>query len=760
MSHRRWHIGLTGLAVLLLAAPAMASGKTNRLANADSPYLREHADNPVDWYPWGKEAFARAKAEGKPILLSVGYSTCHWCHVMRRESFEDKGIAKLLKRDFIAIKVDRERRPGVDAMYMLATEILTGRGGWPNTVFLTPDLKPFWAATYLPKDAFANVLTAIATHWKQTPGLIKGDAERISGAIKKIMTRQVAARKVTPKALTTAAHKLASEVDDFFGGLGTAPKFPRESELLFLLHQAARDKDAVSLKAVTLTLDGMLAGGIYDRVGGGFHRYAVDPAWRIPHFEKMGYNQALISLALLRSYVLTGEKRYAAGARRTLDWVLEDLTAPGGGFYSAYDADSDGHEGTYYTWTFDELKVILADDLQFAKTVLGISANGNFEGRNILHLTDPKTTLAKSLGLPAAEFEARLQGVMQKLRKVRRSRHKPHRDEKILAAWTGLLIVALAEAGEVLGEDRYIKAALKAADFVWRGMDGAKGALKHDWYDGKLGLPANQKDYAYMALAMIKLYDVTADPAWLERAQTFSKTMVEKFSAGKTGDFYLTAAVDGFVRVKERSDAEIPQGNAIALQTFAKLARRSRNPVYRTRAEAVLAALSGIAMEHPQGSASALVGADMLQRGEIGHRQFLGKGVVRAEARHTPDAGMLTVSLTLADGWHVNAHKPLEEFFIPTTLSLETEGGAVVVSYPEAQVKKLGFHAKKVAIYEGRVELAAKLPASLLGKRLSLRAKLKLQACSDKICLEPEETVLLVRAPPAKPPEVPGAKVQ
>ena len=381
---------------------------------------------------------------------------------MRRESFEDKGIAELLKRDFIAIKVDRERRPGVDAMYMLATELLTGRGGWPNTVFLTPDLKPFWAATYLPKDAFANVITAIATHWKKTPDLIKGDAERVSGAIHKIMTRRVAAKTVTPQALTAAAHKLASGVDEFFGGLGTAPKFPRESELLFLLHQAARDKDAVSLKAVTLTLDGMLAGGIYDRVGGGFHRYAVDPAWRIPHFEKMGYNQALITLALLRGFVLTGEKRYAEGARRTLDWVLKDLTAPGGGFFSAYDADSDGHEGTYYTWTLDELKTILGEDLKFATTALGISANGNFEGRNILHLTDPKVKIAKSLGLSATAFEARLQGVMRKLQKVRTSRHKPHRDEKVLAAWTGLMIVALAEAGEVLGEDRFTKAASRA----------------------------------------------------------------------------------------------------------------------------------------------------------------------------------------------------------------------------------------------------------------------------------------------------------
>ena len=291
-------------------------------------------------------------------------------------------------------------------------------------------------------------------------------------------------------------------------------------------------------------------------------------------------------------------------------------------------------------------------------------------------------------------------------------------------------------------------------------MDGAKGALKHDWYDGKLGLAANQQDYAYMALAMIKLYDVTADAEWLTHAKSLTKTMVAQFSAGDAGDFYLTAAKGGFTRVKERSDAEIPQGNAVALQVFAKLARRSRDPAYRTKAEAVLAALSGVAMEHPQGSASTLIGADLLQRAEVEHRQFLGKGVVRAEAHHAPGSGTLTVSLTLADGWHVNAHKPLEEFFIPTMLSLEAIRGAVAVSYPAAQVKKLGFHAKEVAIYEGRVEIKAKLPAALQGKRPLLRATLKLQACSDKICLEPEETVLLVRAPPAKVVKASAAKVQ
>ncbi|MGI9384198.1 MAG: DUF255 domain-containing protein [Methyloligellaceae bacterium] len=739
---------LATLFVLIIALPQIAAAaggdtkgrKANRLINEASPYLRQHAYNPIDWYPWGKAAFEKAKKEHKPVFLSVGYSTCHWCHVMARESFENDAIAKVLNDNFVAIKVDRERRPNVDETYMLATEIINQRGGWPNSVFLTPDRKPFFAGTYFPPDNFQQILGAITQYWKDDIAALKADAERIANVIQTVMTRRVEAQELTPKALKTAVSSILEELDAFYGGFTTAPKFPNEAVLLFLLHMAEKDNNVGALNAVSLTLDGILNGGIQDHVGGGFHRYAVDAQWRVPHFEKMLYNQALLTQVLVRAYRLTGTPRYAAAIRRALDYVLADLTDPTGGFYSARDADSEGKEGTFYVWTPETMRAALGpDDAKLAEKVFGVTKDGNFEGHTVLHFPEAPEDLAVEIGMKLSVLNDRLAAIRTRLESVRAKREAPHRDEKVVTAWNGMMITAFAEAAAALGEPRYKAAALKAATFLWETLHDETG-LKRAYFEGKVALAGQQEDYAYTAVAFLALYDLTHDATWLKRAETLSQEMVGKFRDAEVGDYFMTASTDTFSRAKSRTDGATPSGNAMALDMFARLARRTRNPENRLKGEALLAAISGISVQSPMGSGYALRAADTLLRGETGPNRFLAKGVVRAEAQFDRARRQLTVRLAMADGWHVNSDKPLEEFFIPTELSVEGMDKVEVV-YPKPLKRKLGFHDKDLALYEGTVELKATLPATS-AKRM--RAKLRLQACSDKICLEPETAILTV----------------
>ncbi len=742
----------TALALFAGAMPAHASeappppgAKANRLVHEASPYLRQHAYNPVDWYPWGEEALEKARRENKPIMVSVGYSACHWCHVMRRESYSNPEIAKILNKHFVAIKVDRERRPDLDETYMLATELITGGGGWPNHVFLTPRLEPFMAGTYFPPKVFKKILTVIAEEWAKDPKPFFEDGARVAKAMKAILSRRVGARALDGTALREAKAVILRDLDVFYGGFGTAPKFPQEPVLHFLLRLAERDGDAKALEAVRDTLDAMLNGGIQDHVGGGFHRYAVDNAWRIPHFEKMLYNQALIGTALVRAYALTGAQRFARAARRTFDFVLREMTAPEGGFYAAFDADSldakgVSHEGYFYTWTREEVeKALGAEDAAFAIKAFGITEEGNFEGRNVLHFPDQPAKLAASLSMSLKDFEARVAKVRKALDKARRARKLPHLDKKVVAAWNGAMISALAEASEALGEPRYRRAALKAARFLLERMGGAEGVLFRSHFEGKASTTATQQDYAFTALAMIDLFDITGERAWLARAEGLVKTMLARFYDQEGGDFFMSEGHVGFTRAKSTSDSELPSGNAVALEVFSRLARRTDNPDHKLKAEALLAALSGLAMETPRANAAALLAGDRFLRGETGARQFLAKGLVRAEAIRDVAKGVLRVRLTMAKGWHVNAHKPLEDFFIPT--DLEIIGGAKgdAVTYPKPVIRKLGFNDKPLALYEGVVEITAPLPKGGNGR---LRARLRLQACSDEICLEPEETVL------------------
>ena len=739
---------LATLLVLIVAGPQIAAAaggdgegrKANRLIDEASPYLRQHAYNPIDWYPWGEAAFEKARQENKPVFLSVGYSTCHWCHVMARESFENEAIAKVLNDNFISIKVDRERRPNVDETYMLATEIINQRGGWPNSVFLTPDRKPFFAGTYFPPESFKEILATVIKYWTEENDTLRADADRVANAIQTVMTRRVEAQELTPEALKAAVSSILEDLDAFYGGFTTAPKFPNEAVLLFLLHMAETDGNVGALNAVALTLDGILNGGIHDHVGGGFHRYAVDAQWRVPHFEKMLYNQALLVQVLVRAHRLTGAPRYAAAARRALDYVLADLTDASGGFYSARDAESEGKEGTFYVWTPESVRAALApDDAKLAEQVFGVSEDGNFEGRTVLHFPEDPEDLAAGTGLALPVLNDRIAAIRTRLASVRAKRAMPHRDEKVVTAWNGMMIAAFAEAAAALGEPRYQTAALKAAAFLWENLYDESG-LKRAYFEGKAALAGQQEDYAYTAVAFLALYDLTHDKLWLTRAERLAEEMAGKFRDAEAGDYFMTASTDTFSRAKSRTDGAIPSGNAMALDLFARLARRTRNPENRIKGEALLAALSGVSVQSPMASGYALKAADTLLRGETGPDRFLAKGVVRAEARFDRASRQLTVTLAMAEGWHVNADKPLEDFFIPTELSVDGMD-TVKTAYPKALTRKLGFHDKELALYEGTVELTATLPATS-AKRL--KARLRLQACSDKICLEPETAVLTV----------------
>ena len=736
--------------MLALFVPAFkATGKEgplagNRLADMASPYLRQHADNPVDWYPWGEEAFARARKENKPIFLSVGYSTCYWCHVMKRESFENEDIARILNKYFIAIKVDRERRPDIDETYMIATQIITGGGGWPNSVFLTPDLKPFSAGTYFPRDDFERLLKKTAVEWKENERFLRHEGERVSGIISNILNRRVAARRLTTELVRQSGSKIMRDADEFHGGFDTAPKFPNEPLLMFLLQLAAGHGDREALETVTRTLDAMLDGGIHDQVGGGFHRYAIDNVWRVPHFEKMLYNQAQMVRVLLQAYRLTGKQRYADAARRTLSYVEHYMTSNEGGFYSAWDAESEKREGAYYVWTPEQLRAALGpQEGRLAAKIFGVTPEGNFDGHTVLHFPESQKEMAARLKMSHEDFLATVARIRKKLKKARDGRVAPHLDDKILLSWNGMMVVALSNASIVLKDRRYQQQAEKALSFIESKLKQPDGSYLRSYYKGRADLVAQQEDYVWLALANLMTYDATRKIKYLKKAQKLTAAMIKKFLDPGAGDFFTVATSDSFVRGKDRADGAMPSGNSAALELLAMLTRRSQNPEYRNRADALLAALSGLAAESPRSGANVLRAADMMRHGETGIVQYFAGGVVRAEARIERKSARVVVALSIAPGWHINARKPLNEDFIPTRLQLSgTAKHAGKVIYPPAVQRKLEFNNDLMALYEGDVRFFVPLARPLPD---SVELLLTLQACSDRICLQPVEGRLLAR---------------
>ncbi len=726
------------LLLILLALPSFAK---NRLAQESSPYLQQHADNPVDWYPWGPEALEKAQAEGKMIFLSIGYASCHWCHVMEAESFENEEIAAYLNEHFISIKVDRERRPDLDEQFMLVTSALTGSSGWPNSVFLTPDAEPFFAGTYFPPDAFQQTLETIVDVWKTDNAALRSEAFTISQRLRDYLDQTSVLGDVTDADINAAATAMLGNLDDFNGGFGTAPKFPRENVLLFLLDQAERSGDPALMQAVTLTLDGMVRGGIHDHVGGGFHRYATDPEWNIPHFEKMLYNQALIGRLLLHAYSATGNPDYARAATRTMDYILRDMRSPEGAFYAAQDADSinaDGNdqEGAFYLWTQEQIEQALDREAAVIIDVFNVAKDGNFEGANVLHTTDtPLKAISDVNGMIA---QRAFDGLLGMLNNARNKRNKPLTDKKIVLPWNAEMIITLAEASRVLNRTDYGDAAVLAAEFMLQNMWPDDG-LKRIWYQGAANTDAHLVDYAALGRALLALDDYLggADSDWLGMADRLADDMQTLF-ADDGQAMRMNAQTVGLGPMRPLDDNEIASGNAQALELLAGLDRR----LARTgeAAPKLAAALAVDAINAPDQRAAMLVAIETQRNGMTGAMQVSNGGAVRVFASLDPEGKQLLLSVEPREGWHINAHEPLEDYLIGMELAV-SETPVALTAYPKAEIKELGFSKKPLSLYDSSFVMAA--PIAQTGEN-PVTVRLTLQACNDEVCLPPDDMLFRV----------------
>jgi hypothetical protein len=578
----------------------------NRLIGETSPYLLQHAHNPVDWYPWGPEALERARAEDKPILLSIGYAACHWCHVMAHESFEDPETAAEMNEHFVCVKVDREERPDLDGIYMDAVQAMTGQGGWPMTVFLTPDGGPFYAGTYYPKldrpgmPSFRRVLAAVADAWTRR----RDDVRRQGDQVVQVLAAQSGALggdgdgQLGAETLRQAFEGLKGAFDPTWGGFGRAPKFPQPMTLEFLLRCHLRGFDG-ALDMARLTLDRMATGGIFDQVGGGFHRYSTDGRWLVPHFEKMLYDNALLVRLYTHAWQLTGDDRYRRVACRTADYLLRELRHADGGFFSSQDADSEGVEGRFFVWSFQELTGIAGEPMA---RHLGATPEGNWEGSNVLWTPQPA----------GEELEGQVDAVLPRLFEAREARVHPATDDKVLAAWNGLAISALAEAGRGFGEPRYLDAAAAAASFVLGALTGGQGRLLRSWREGRAGGPGYLDDHACMAEACLTLYETTFDLRWLREARRLAGAMVELFADPGGDGFYQTGrdAEQLVVRPRELFDNAVPAGSSVAAEVLQRLGRLTGDQDWEQAGLAALRPVLGVLGRAPTGFGHALGAAD------------------------------------------------------------------------------------------------------------------------------------------------------
>ncbi len=563
--------------------------RPNRLIDEKSPYLLQHAYNPVDWHAWGVEAFERAKQEDKPIFLSIGYSTCHWCHVMEKESFEDDEVAELMNKVFVSIKVDREERPDIDHAYMTVCQMMTGGGGWPLNIVMTPDKKPFFAGTYFPKYSrqgrigLLDLSARIEQLWFNDRAQIDDATEKIVTALN-LSTEQDLTGILDLDTLKTAFNQLTQRFDPRYGGFGEAPKFPTPHNILFLLRYWKRSGDEKALQMATMTLDQMRLGGIFDHVGFGFHRYSTDAQWLTPPFEKMLYDQAMLALAYTEAYEATNKISYKKTVEQIFDYVLRDLTSPEGGFYSAEDADSEGEEGKFYLWTLDEIQEILPEtEARFVERAFNVFSMGNFKeestqslnGRNILHLKRPLEKLNGQLGFTEKKIQETWESARKRLFEIREKRVHPHKDDKILTDWNGLMIAALSKASRVFGNKDYFLAAARAADFIIAKMRDANGRLLRRYRLGEAGLSAHVDDYSFFIWGLLELYETSFEIIYLKVALQLHDDFLERFWDKESGGFFFTAddSEKLLVRQKEIYDGATPSGNSVAAMNLIKLSR-------------------------------------------------------------------------------------------------------------------------------------------------------------------------------------------
>ncbi len=601
---------------------AMPEKFTNRLATETSPYLLQHAHNPVDWYPWGEDAFVKAKAEDKPILLSVGYSACHWCHVMEHESFENEQIAGLMNRLFVNIKVDREERPDVDEIYMNAVQMLTGRGGWPMTVFLTPDGKPFYGGTYFPPEdrhnipAFPRVLAGIAQAYREKPADVAKSTAEILSRLEQLAQRQQTTRPLDVSVLEKTAEGLAQHYDETHGGIGQAPKFPNSSVFSLFLRQAHATGNQRYLNMTTHTLRKMAQGGMYDHLGGGFHRYSVDERWLVPHFEKMLYDNALLARLYLEGYQASGDPFFRQVVEEILAYVEREMMSPEGGFYSTQDADSEGAEGKFFVWDQDEVMRILGDDVgEIFCRYYDVTDVGNFEHKNILHPTLEMAQLARLFQRDVDETTQLIARAKDTLFAVREQRVKPGRDDKILTSWNGLMISAFAEAYKVLGHPGYLEVARRSIHFVQTALC-REGRLLRSYKDGQAKFNAYLDDYACFSAALLDVYEATFEPEYLDRAVAFTDVLLARFWDAQEGGFFFTSSDHEALisRSKSAFDGSVPSGNSVAVSVLLRLYYATEKQDYLTKAEMLLRLFYDALEQNPFGFSNMLCGLDFYLR--------------------------------------------------------------------------------------------------------------------------------------------------
>ncbi len=747
----------------------MPSTHTNRLIDTSSPYLLQHAHNPVDWYPWGEAAFEAAKAHNKPLFLSVGYSTCHWCHVMAHESFEHPEVARLLNEHFVPVKVDREQHPDVDAQYMVATQLMTQRGGWPNSVWLTPDGRPWFAGTYFPREdtmgrpGFKTVLSRLAAAWKNQRDDVDKQADQLAGAIRRIEAIEPNERAALSRLdIRRAVDRLGSNHDDQYGGFGAAPKFPPHDALDLLIRYHRQTGETAAMTMVTRTLDAMARGGVHDQIGGGFHRYATDHRWLVPHFEKMLYDNAQLLRAYAAAFERTGHEGYRRIADRLVGWLKREMLDARGGFHSAIDADSEGEEGRFYVWTADEIRRLLRDGAGLFLEAYAVRDKGNWSeqatgrptGTNILHLPKPIGELAEAKSMDGAELRRRLDDLGQMLREARDQRQRPHTDDKVLACWNGLVIGALAEAGRLLHRPEYVERATAAARFILEHMQ-SDGQLLRAWRTGQAEIPGYLDDYAFLVDALIDLHETTGDQNRLDEAKRLADAMIERFADADTGAFYFTAETHGAVLGRSTHPlgaGNTPNPNAVAAKALVRLATATGESTYRVTAARCLLAFAGAVQSGGPGPEAMLWALDAYL-GAAAVDALAGRPPVLVEAitshrRLAPGQSLrLSVRLTIDSPFHLYAPDEKHEHLAPVELSIE--GGEHVtageVEAPPGESINDPVLDKAVKVYTGEVTLSAPLTVSSdASGELAVRLAVRTQACDPQRCLAPQAWELTV----------------
>jgi len=748
---------------------------TNRLINETSPYLQQHAHNPVNWYPWGPEAFEAARAAGKPIFLSIGYSTCYWCHVMERESFENDQVAAVMNEKFISIKVDREERPDVDDIYMAATVISNrGNGGWPMSIFLVPDtLKPITAGTYFPAEAFTNLLSRVSDAWVRDEAAVRRQADQLAQMVTQQLTQASWTRALGRAEFDRGMSGLMGSYDIDQGGFGGGRnKFPMPA-YLELFTGAGWHSPKVQ-EAVTFTLERMARGGMYDQIGGGFHRYSTDRQWLVPHFEKMLYDNGQLASRYAAVYDLTGDPFMAEVLRETLDYVLREMTDPGGGFYSAQDAEVNTREGGSYIWTTDQVtealnEAGLGDDVEFAMKVYGLDKGTNFQDphhpedgrKNVLYLVEKPSRQAAVMNYPLEQFNERLERINAALLAVRNTREQPGTDDKILAGWNGLMIGGMADGGRVLQETTYVDAARRAADFVLKTMDDGNGGLLRVYRNGNAKVSGVLEDYAFMIRGLVALYRATSEPRWLTEAERLSEAAKQRFWDDRFGGYFDTLAdsADLFARNKSTYDGAVPCGNSVMLNNLIDLYEMTGVNQYLDVAAAALRGISNSIAENPVGTAiSTLALSRMLEsypdRLAEATPPAIGSTIdavtIRTSARTVSVAldspATLEITLEIADGYHINAHEPGLPSLIPLTVRLTNgQGLTLQPAYPPGES-----YQDEIRVHHGTVSLPVTI-RQVGPVQGTPRLQLVYQVCTDKVCLIPSTPELDVRIDVAVP---------